>query len=1067
MKHKFRNYTCHQVNLLLILLIIVAFLHSTPASFQQKEFNFSSVPKLDSGYVNELIIPSLPLANASYVGTSTGAHAGRAVAKAGDVNNDGYADFLIGEPNDDYGGADAGQAYLILGKSTGWAQGLSLSSVSASFVGENADDNAGGTIAGVGDVNNDSYDDILIGARDNSFGGGGAGQVYLILGRPTGKWAMRMSLTDANASFVGENSGDFAGDSIAGAGDFNNDSYDDFLIGSISSEGGTNAGQTYLFFGRPTQNWYYRTSLADANASFLGEHPEDYSGRAVAGAGDVNNDGFDDILIGASHNNEIGVDAGQSYLILGRTAATLSVDMSLETVSNASYLGLRPYDYSGNAVAGAGDVNNDGFDDILIGAYFSNTTGTGAGEVFLILGKSSGWQMDTSLANVDASFAGEYQNDEAGWAVSGAGDVNNDSYADFMIGARWNDAAGSQSGKFYLFLGKSTINWGINTSLLLANMSFSGENAGDEAGGALAGVGDVNKDGYADLLIGAYANDASGADAGKVYLLLPRVEVHDISPPTIELLSPEVNGSGIGLGEYIVLDINDNTLVDTVLYQWDNDPFNISATIGKQINITQTPIDYGDHILRVYTNDTSNNWNTSTYLFTVGSIISGQISDAFTGSPISGASILLVNDSTSQVIQATISNSTGHYRFAGLGIGEYGINVSAPGMYPSDVSGLNIAGEGIDLIMDFDLLESESPTITLITPINGSTIPQNTKIQLDIRDNFQLYQIHHHWDNAATNTSLVVYGNSTYLYNLTDLPSALGIHTLHVYVEDAGISTAHSRFQFNVSEASDTDPPVITLSGIFVDEIYNGVITVTCNIYDESPLFWTGIWIYDQYYNQLSYNTEYNLTLEPVSATIWTFTVDFNTTVLANGLASISVEVQDILGNSETVSITFYIENLPPPPMPDITLFGIDNGTTYGEVVLVTTTITHTSPLATITFWVRNTSGQYLYWHSESNITLINVTSTSWTFTISIDTTLLANGEYTVGVEVKDLLGVHNKQIVEIEISNLKATSTESSTSTTTTTQGISPGFSYFWTIGFLIFLCLTKHRGFFKRNRK
>ncbi|MEM2870354.1 MAG: hypothetical protein QW379_08060 [Thermoplasmata archaeon] len=325
---------------------------------------------------------SLSRAHASFRGESSYDYSGVSVAIAGDVNGDGYDDILISAPNNDDGGTNAGQTYLIFGKASGWAMDISLSSAVASFWGENSFDYSGRSVAGAGDVNGDGYDDILIGAPSNDEGGGNAGQTYLIFGRASG-WSMDMKLSSANASFWGEASDDNSGFSVAGAGDVNGDGYDDILIGAPDDEdGGSYAGQTYLIFGKAS-GWAMDTKLSSASASFWGENSYDYSGYSVAGAGDVNGDGYDDILIGAYGNDDRGSTAGQTYLILGK-ASGWAMDTKLSSAS-ASFCGEDSDDDSGLSIGGGGDVNADGYDDILIGAYGDEDGGSYAGQTYLIL----------------------------------------------------------------------------------------------------------------------------------------------------------------------------------------------------------------------------------------------------------------------------------------------------------------------------------------------------------------------------------------------------------------------------------------------------------------------------------------------------------------------------------------------------------------------------------------------------------------------------------------------------------------------------------------------------------
>ena len=161
------------------------------------------------------------------------------------------------------------------------------------------------------------------------------------------------------------------------------------------------------------------TDLSDSNASFWGEDADDGAGFSVAGAGDVNGDGYDDILIGARNNDDGGSNAGQTYVIFGNESGW-AMDTNLSK-ADASFWGEDEGDRAGWSVAGAGDVNGDGYDDILIGAYYNDEGGSNAGQTYLVLGKPSGWSMDTDLSKADASFIGEDAGDYSGWSVAGAG----------------------------------------------------------------------------------------------------------------------------------------------------------------------------------------------------------------------------------------------------------------------------------------------------------------------------------------------------------------------------------------------------------------------------------------------------------------------------------------------------------------------------------------------------------------------------------------------------------------------------------------------------------------------
>jgi hypothetical protein len=214
----------------------------------------------------------------------------------------------------------------------------------------------------------------------------------------------------------------------------------------------------------------------------------------------------------------VGGKAGQIYLFFGKKNWSGNTLMSN---ANASFLGKQANDRAGRTIAGAGDLNGDGYDDVLVAAGSNN----GAGQVYLIFGKSSNWSIDTKLSNINSSFIGEKSGDVFGRELSGGGDVNNDGFDDILIGSPWNSDNGQYSGKVYLVLGRSD-GWTNNTDIsnLIDSSSFIGESAGDFAS-SVAIAGDVNGDGSDDILIGASGNDDSATNAGKVYVIFPEFDM--------------------------------------------------------------------------------------------------------------------------------------------------------------------------------------------------------------------------------------------------------------------------------------------------------------------------------------------------------------------------------------------------------------------------------------------------------------------------------------------------------------------------------------------------------------
>jgi hypothetical protein len=187
--------------------------------------------------------------------------------------------------------------------------------------------------------------------------------------------------------------------------------------------------------------------LASAGDSFVGENETDFTGSSVAGLGDFNGDGFDDFAIGEGQPVSWGGYGGSrsAYLVYGGEA-DFGQDAPLST-SFASFVGENETPFTNCVVAGAGDIDNDGFSDLLIGTPEDSTTGYRSGKTYLIFGNETSFSNGTGLQGGFASFLGEWSEDYSGASLAPAGDVNGDDYDDFLIGAPGVDFGNYMNGK--------------------------------------------------------------------------------------------------------------------------------------------------------------------------------------------------------------------------------------------------------------------------------------------------------------------------------------------------------------------------------------------------------------------------------------------------------------------------------------------------------------------------------------------------------------------------------------------------------------------------------------------
>ena len=429
-----------------------------------------------------------------------------------------------------------------------WATVTPLAEAGTQLHGEIIEDRLGRSLAGVGDVDGDGFDDYLLGMELGFVAGQGEchGGAWLVLDDLQGTTGL-VSGEEAHF-FWGENPDDQAAYSISGAGDVNGDGFDDFLIGAPGNdEAGDSAGQTYLFLGKDRS----RTDIREPDASFLGEENGSSSGASVAGVGDVDGDGFDDFLIGAPQFSGDAVEAGKTYLVLGK-AEGWALDTSLID-ADASFIGSDEGDLSGNAVAGVGDVNGDGFDDFLVGSYRppDPETGRERAGAYLILGGSHGGSHDRSLASADASFFSAVDPicGAPFASIAGAGDFNGDGLDDFVIGANESGLSPLCTSQVYLFYGKTT-GWSLDGSLADADMSIRDDTEGSTAmfGSEVSGAGDVNGDGFGDFLVADPTGWSTHGNDGRTYLLFgsERGSIAGVIPRTAASFLGEAAGDRAG-----------------------------------------------------------------------------------------------------------------------------------------------------------------------------------------------------------------------------------------------------------------------------------------------------------------------------------------------------------------------------------------------------------------------------------------------------------------------------------------------------------------------------------------
>jgi hypothetical protein len=411
-------------------------------------------PVTDSSHPQELLAPtwSMPA---------------RDVAGVGDVNGDGFDDLV----------SATWWTTATLALHVGSASGLDLDPV---WTDERERSDELGRPTRAGDVDGDGYGDVLFGDYDHAPGGPGVGS-----GRAAAYYGSSSGLgATADWSAFGESGvGAFAAD-FAAAGDVDGDGFDDVIVSDpVLGEGQSHRGRVYLYRGSAE-------GLGDTAAWTAEGEIQAWFGASIAGAGDVNGDGFDDVVVGAPFQTDTEA-GGRAYLFLG-SASGLG---ALPAWTGHGDESVSPHNLYGGHLAGIGDVNGDGFDDLLVGAPGTAASDGPVGRVHLYLGSAAG----PSETAWDAGRAG----DGYGWAFVGAGDLDGDGYADVAF----NDYGGTVE----VFLGSPA---GLPTE----SAWMRGPHASYQALGSTVGpAGDVDGDGFDDLVVVEAGFDNADGRIGRAW----------------------------------------------------------------------------------------------------------------------------------------------------------------------------------------------------------------------------------------------------------------------------------------------------------------------------------------------------------------------------------------------------------------------------------------------------------------------------------------------------------------------------------------------------------------------